>query len=121
MLFLAIFIPSVVISLLLSSPLHSNTLARSLMDTPNERSLLTIPMQREGGLAKIGDAVGTLRGRRFMFDSDTLEKLAGSACYSSQKIEQELGFHAQHHLQDSLPDIIKSLQDDFSLKLNNVL
>lgn len=63
-------------------------------------------------LAKIGDAIGALRGRRFMFDSDAFEKLAGSACYSSQKIEQELGFCARHHLQDSLPDITKSLQND---------
>ncbi len=58
------------------------------------------------GLAKVGDIIGGVRGRRFMFDSDTLEKLAGSACYSSQKIEQELGFRAHHHLRESLPDII---------------
>ena len=72
-------------------------------------------------LAKIGDAISALRGRRFMFDSDAFEKLAGSACYSSQKIEQNLGFCARHHLQDSLPDIIKSLQEDFLQQLNNVL
>jgi len=59
------------------------------------------------GLAKIGDAIGALRGRRFIFDSDTLEKLAGSAWYSSQKIEKELGFLAHHHLRESLPDIIQ--------------
>lgn len=72
-------------------------------------------------LAKIGDAIGALRGRRFLFDTDTLGKLAGSACYSSRKIEQELGFRAQHHLQDDLPDIIKSLQDDSSHAMNNAL
>lgn len=72
-------------------------------------------------LAKIGDAISALRGRRFMFDSDAFEKLAGSAYYSSLKIEQELGFCARHHLQDSLPDIIKSLQDDSFQQLNNVL
>jgi UDP-glucose 4-epimerase len=59
------------------------------------------------GLAKIGDTIGTLLGRRFMFDSDTLEKLAGSAWYSSQKIEKELGFRAHHHLRESLPEIIQ--------------
>ena len=73
------------------------------------------------GLAKIGDAIGMVRGRRFMFDSDTLEKLAGSAYYSSQKIEQELKFRAKHHLQGSLSDIIKFLKDDSSHKLNNAL
>ena len=56
-----------------------------------------------------------------MFDSDTLEKLSGSAFYSSQKIEQELEFCSKHHLQDSLPDIIKFLQDDSSHKLSNLL
>jgi nucleoside-diphosphate-sugar epimerase len=60
------------------------------------------------GLAKVGDAIGALQGRRFMFDSDTLEKLAGSAYYSSQKIEQELGFRAHHHLRESLSDIIQT-------------
>jgi UDP-glucose 4-epimerase len=57
------------------------------------------------GLGKIGDVIGKLRGRRFIFDSDTLIKLAGSSWYSSQKIEQELGFRAHYHLRESLPDI----------------
>jgi nucleoside-diphosphate-sugar epimerase len=190
MLFLAIFISSVVISLLLSSLLRCYASARSLLDTPNKCNSHTVPTPRDVAdclveastchsetpygksgqaagkieaigqtylvtdgqpystrelyewifqvlgkpvpawripevvlrvLAKIGDAIGALRGRRFMFDSDTLEKLAGSAWYSSQKIEQEQGFRAKYHLQDSLPDIIKSLRDDSSHKLNNVL
>ncbi|MEE8268970.1 MAG: NAD-dependent epimerase/dehydratase family protein [Nitrospinaceae bacterium] len=58
------------------------------------------------GLAKVGDIIGGVRGRRFMFDSDTLEKLAGSAWYSSQKIEKELGFHPQYHLRESLLNCI---------------
>jgi nucleoside-diphosphate-sugar epimerase len=65
-----------------------------------------VPKVMFRGLAKIGDAIGALQGRRFMFDSDTLEKLAGSACYSSQKIEQELDFRAHHHLNKSLQEII---------------
>ncbi len=80
-----------------------------------------IPEMAFRALAKTGDAIGAVRGRRFLFDTDTLEKLAGSACYSSQKIENDLGFCAKHHLRDALPDIIKSLQDDSSHKLNNVL
>ena len=59
------------------------------------------------GLAKIGDAIGALRGRRFMFDSDTLEKLIGSSWYSSQKIEKKLGFRAQHNLREFLQDFIQ--------------
>ena len=58
------------------------------------------------GLAKIGDAIGALQGRRFMFDSDTLEKLAGSAWYSSRKIEKELGFRPRRLLRETLSDII---------------
>jgi len=65
-----------------------------------------IPEMVFRGLAKIGDVIGALQGRRFMFDSDTLEKLTGSAWYSSRKIEQELGYHAKYQLRDSLPGIL---------------
>lgn len=58
------------------------------------------------GLAIAGDVLGKMRGRRFMFDTDTWHKLAGSTWYSSQKMETELGFHPNHHLRESLPDII---------------
>ncbi len=61
-------------------------------------------------LAKIGDLIGKLRGRRFMFDSDALEKLLGSAWYSSAKIESELGFQAKRHLQEALPEIVRYLK-----------
>jgi len=67
-----------------------------------------IPEMVFRGLAKVGDVIGGVRGRRFLFDSDTLNKLAGSACYSSQKIEQELGFRAHHYLRESLQDIIQT-------------
>ncbi|MDX8392736.1 MAG: NAD-dependent epimerase/dehydratase family protein [Mariprofundaceae bacterium] len=60
-------------------------------------------------MALLGDAIGKVRGRRFMFDSDTLDKLTGSAFYSSQRIERELGFKAVFDLQQSLPEIIRFL------------
>lgn len=60
-------------------------------------------------LAKIGDAIGRLRGRRFLFDSDTLRKLTGSAWYSSAKITRELGFSSKQTLKESLPDIVRYL------------
>ncbi len=60
-------------------------------------------------LAKLGDAVGQTSGQRFIFDSDTLHKLTRSAWYSSAKIEHELGFHPQHTLRQSLPDIVRFL------------
>ncbi|VAX08684.1 UDP-glucose 4-epimerase [hydrothermal vent metagenome] len=69
----------------------------------------TLPMLLLTLLAKLGDAIGQLRGRRFMFDSDAMDKLIGSAWYSSEKIQRELGISAQHRLQDALPEIIAQL------------
>jgi nucleoside-diphosphate-sugar epimerase len=59
------------------------------------------------GLAGLGDWVGKLRGRRFMFDRDSWNKLSGSSWYSSHKIKNELGFRPHHHLRDSLKDILQ--------------
>jgi nucleoside-diphosphate-sugar epimerase len=70
---------------------------------------LTIPVFMLQILAKIGDVIGKIRRRRFLFDSDALEKLIGSAWYSSAKIESELGFKARHHLQETLPEIVRYL------------
>lgn len=70
----------------------------------------SLPISGLNLLAKIGDIIGQLRKRRFMFDSDALDKLTGSAWYSSAKIETELGFHAKHHLQKALPEIVGYLE-----------
>ncbi len=69
----------------------------------------TIPSEILDSMAKIGDMIGRLSGRRFIFDSDALRKLKGSACYSSAKISSELGFRPKHSLQQALPDIIRYL------------
>lgn len=69
-----------------------------------------IPMPVLQALARIGDGIGRLRRRRFAFDSDALDKLVGSACYRSHKIEHELGFVPRHHLRESLPEIIRYLE-----------
>ena len=69
----------------------------------------TIPPWVLTVLAKVGDGIGRVRGRRFMFDSDALDKLAGSACYSSEKIEQELGFHARKNVRSALLEIVAYL------------
>ena len=61
-------------------------------------------------IAKLGDVIGLLRGRRFSFDSDALEKLVGSACYSSAKLERDLQFRAKHNLSDALPEIVRFLR-----------
>ena len=61
-------------------------------------------------LAQAGGGLGRLRGRRFFFDSDTLDKLIGSAWYSSAKIERELGFRPVHDLLSALPEIVRFLK-----------
>jgi len=60
-------------------------------------------------LSKVGDMIGSVRDRRFMFDSDALQKLTGSACYSSAKIEHELGFKANRNLREALSEIVQYL------------
>jgi UDP-glucose 4-epimerase len=70
---------------------------------------VVIPMGLLNLLAKAGDGIGRVLGRRFPFDSDALDKLTGSAWYSSAKIQRELGFSPQHTLQSSLPEIIRYL------------
>jgi nucleoside-diphosphate-sugar epimerase len=59
--------------------------------------------------ARLGDGIGALRRRRFVFDSDALDKLIGSALYSSANIERELDFHPQRDLRSALPEIVAYL------------
>lgn len=73
-------------------------------------SSFNVPMVLLQALAKLGDGLGRLRGCRFFFDSDVLDKLIGSAWYSSAKIERELGFRSVHDLQGSLPGIVRYLE-----------
>ena len=60
-------------------------------------------------LARMGDIIGRICGRRFPIDSDSLHKLTASAQYSSAKITHELGFHPQYTLQQTLPEIVRFL------------
>lgn len=54
----------------------------------------------------VGDVVGRVRGTPFPLDSRVLEKLIGSAWYSSEKISRELGFRPAHTLADALPGMV---------------
>jgi nucleoside-diphosphate-sugar epimerase len=44
-----------------------------------------------------------------LFDSDALDKLMSSACYSSEKIQRELGFRPTWNLRSALPEIVSNL------------
>lgn len=57
--------------------------------------------------AGIGDAISRIRGRSFFFNSLTLNKLIGSAWYSSDKIERDLGFRPTHTLETALPEMVE--------------
>ena len=68
-----------------------------------------VPVGVFKALGRVGDLVGRLRGRRFVFDSDALPKLLGSAWYSSEKMQDQLGFHPQWDLERALPSMIAAL------------
>lgn len=57
-------------------------------------------------LALGGDAARELLGRRVGFDSDALQKLLGSAWYSSERMTRELGYRPTHTLADAMPALI---------------
>jgi len=61
-------------------------------------------------LARTGDAIGHLRGRRFFFDSDALEKFSGDAWYAADKAKRELGWQPQHSLRESIGEICLSVK-----------
>lgn len=65
-----------------------------------------IPLIMLKVLGREGDMIGGITGKRFIFNSDALEKLIGSAWYSSEKISRELGYHPSVNFEDALPELI---------------
>lgn len=65
-----------------------------------------VPMLVLRMLACVGDVIGRLRDRPWIFDNIALAKLAGSACYSSEKIQRDLGFRPSKTLVDVLPEMV---------------
>ncbi len=66
----------------------------------------TVPVSLLRMAGYLGDLIGALIRRRFVFDSDVLDKLTGSACYLSEKINRELNFHPAYTLEKVLPEIM---------------
>jgi nucleoside-diphosphate-sugar epimerase len=66
----------------------------------------SIPIFFLRAIAKIGDLVGIITRRRFVFDSDALEKLLGSAWYSAEKIKRELGYRPKHAFDDAVEEMV---------------
>jgi nucleoside-diphosphate-sugar epimerase len=57
--------------------------------------------------ARLGDALEMFLRRRIPLDSETLERLLGSAWYSPARIERELGWRAKVPLADGLSEMLE--------------
>jgi nucleoside-diphosphate-sugar epimerase len=71
----------------------------------------SVPFWCLQGLAFAGDVIGRICGRRFMFDSDALGKLLGSAWFDSRKIESVLGFRPKWDLERAMPQMVTELRN----------
>ena len=58
--------------------------------------------------ARLGDIIGRVIRRHMPLNSEVLEKLLGSAWYSSEKIRHELGYRARHTLETGLTEMVES-------------
>lgn len=63
---------------------------------------------------KVGDACGSLLRRPLPLNSEVVDRLLGSACYSPARIEQELGWRAQIGLAEGVREM---LGDGFKTRL----
>ncbi len=70
----------------------------------------TLPLSLLRVAALGGDVLGRMRGRRFVFDSDVLDKLIGSAFYDGGQICRELGFRPHRGLSESMTEIVESIR-----------
>ncbi len=69
----------------------------------------TVPAWLLQLLAKVGDGIGAMRGRRFMFDSDALHKLLGDSRYSNDRLTQDLGFAPRYDLRQAMPAMVRQM------------
>jgi len=58
--------------------------------------------------ALLGDAMEAVSGRPLPLSSAVLQRLLGSACYRSDKIQQELGWRPRVHFRDCLPAMVSN-------------
>lgn len=63
--------------------------------------VFTPPLSLFKAVAKVGDVLGKIAGRRMPLDSDSLEKLTGSAAFSCEKFKK-LGFSPKVRLEEGI-------------------
>lgn len=71
----------------------------------------TVPVALLRVTALVGDIVGTVFPNAVPINSGTLEKLLGSAWYSSAKIRNEIGFCPTRTLTDSIPEMVQAYRE----------
>ena len=65
-----------------------------------------VPRGALTAVARLGDGIEALTGRRVPLDSEALDRLLGSACYLPGRIERELGWRARVGLAEGLREIL---------------
>ena len=73
-------------------------------------SRLAVPYVALALMAGAGSLAAGLLGRRVGFDRDALDKLLGSARYSSARLQRELGYAPRHTLADGLREMAAELR-----------
>jgi UDP-glucose 4-epimerase len=65
-----------------------------------------MPLEAWAIWGRLGDRLGRITKRRFPIDSASLNKLVGSAWYSSQRISRELGYAPAIDFEGALPELV---------------
>lgn len=65
-----------------------------------------VPLGALKAAAAAGTLTSRLTGRRVPLTLDTLDKLAGNACFSSAKLESRLGFRPRHDLEAEIRRLV---------------
>lgn len=71
---------------------------------PPARRRVPAAILRSGGW--LGDGLGKLAGRTLPLNSEVMERLLGSACYSPARIERELGWRADISLDEGVREML---------------
>ena len=61
--------------------------------------------------AKLGDLAGKVIGRAAPLNSEVIQRIFGSACYSSDKLRNVTGWQAKQTFNDILPDMVASYKN----------